>query len=92
VLDDANAKTKSKAMRLLDECRVVAKEQVGLDIETVIMEGSNLGESIIDFCERDNFDLIVMGANGHSKLKDIVLGGTPHKVVHRSKCSVLVVR
>lgn len=92
VLDDAKAKLRSEASKLLDECKAIAKEQAALDIETAIMEGSNPAESIVDFCEKGNFNLIAMGAKGHGKLKDIVLGSTSDQVVRHSKCSVLVVR
>ncbi|AIF85488.1 universal stress protein UspA-like protein [Candidatus Nitrososphaera evergladensis SR1] len=92
VLDDAKAKLRSEASKLLDECKATAKERAALDIETVILVGTSPGESIVGFCEKGNFNLIVMGAKGHSKLKDIVLGSTSDKVVHHAKCSVLVVR
>lgn len=92
VLEDAKAKLRAEATRLLDECRNVAKEQAGLDIETVIIESTNPAESIVDFGEKGNFNLIVIGAKGQSKLKGIVLGSTSEKVVRQAKCSVLVER
>ena len=40
----------------------------------------------------DNFDLIVIGAKGHSRLHDILIGSVATQVVSRASCSVHLVR
>lgn len=90
VLNDAMAKYRSESAKVLDECRAVA-EKLGFAIETAILEGEPAA-SIVAFSEKGGFDLIVMGSRGHSKLKEMVLGSTSNTVLHKAKCSVLIVK
>ncbi|UVS69815.1 universal stress protein [Nitrososphaera viennensis] len=90
VLNDAMAKYRSESARMLDECKAIA-EGLGFKIGTAIMEGDPAA-GIVAFCEKGGFDLIAMGSRGHSKLKEMVLGSTSHKVLHRARCSVLIVK
>ena len=39
-----------------------------------------------------HFDLLVVGSHGRNKLERFLLGSVSHSVVHRSICSVLVIR
>lgn len=46
-----------------------------------------------DICARDgNYDLIVMGHKGHSRLHEYLVGSTTDRVAHLAPCSVLIVR
>ncbi|MDH4186341.1 MAG: universal stress protein [Nitrospira sp.] len=42
--------------------------------------------------ESKQFDLLVVGSHGRNKLERFLLGSVSHSVVHRSACSVLVIR
>ncbi|MEO9363452.1 MAG: universal stress protein [Nitrososphaera sp.] len=90
VLNDAMAKYRSESAKLLDECKAVA-EKLGFAIETAILAGDP-AENIVAFSEKGGFDLIAMGSRGRGKLKEMMLGSTSNKVLHRAKCSVLIVK
>ncbi len=47
---------------------------------------------IVEFAEKQNIDLIVMGSHGLTGLAHVFFGSTAEKVVRKSPCSVLCVR
>jgi nucleotide-binding universal stress UspA family protein len=47
---------------------------------------------ILDTAEDNNYDLIVIGARGHSRLNQVLIGSTAEKVLRHTPCSLLVVR
>jgi nucleotide-binding universal stress UspA family protein len=48
--------------------------------------------AIVDFIERDRFDLLVTGFMGHSALYNRVIGSTTDRLVELAPCAVLVVK
>jgi nucleotide-binding universal stress UspA family protein len=62
-----------------------------IEVESVILEGSPVRE-IVDFAERTDIDLIVMGTHGKSAIERFLLGSVTENVVRHSKIAVLVVR
>ncbi len=48
--------------------------------------------SIVDFIERDGFDLLVIGYMGHSALYNRIIGSTTDRLVELAPCAVLVVK
>jgi nucleotide-binding universal stress UspA family protein len=69
-----------------------ATEGEGSGSDQVIVERGNPVEKIIEYSEKEKFDLIVMGTHGHGTLEDAMIGSTARRVVRRSKIPVLVVR
>ena len=50
------------------------------------------GPSIVEYANKENFDLVVIGSRGLNSLQEMVLGSVSHKVVKRVKCPVLIVK
>jgi nucleotide-binding universal stress UspA family protein len=48
--------------------------------------------AIVDFVERDGFDLLVTGFMGHSALYNRMIGSTTDRLVELASCTVLVVK
>ena len=48
--------------------------------------------AIVEFVERERFDLLVVGFMGHSALYNRLIGGTTDRLVELAPCSVLVVK
>ena len=47
---------------------------------------------IIDFAQKQRFDLIVMGARGRGVMKQMFLGSVSNTVVHNSNVPVLIIK
>jgi nucleotide-binding universal stress UspA family protein len=69
-------------------------ESLGLKVKTkvdVITEGEVYRE-ILRTAEKEKVSLIVMGARGKSKIKDLLLGSVSSKVVRHAKTNLLIMR
>lgn len=66
-----------------------------VQVETLLKDGHAVKE-ILDTCREGAFDLVVMGARGHTLLTHLVeslkLGSVSDNVVHHAPCPVLIVR
>jgi len=58
----------------------------------VILGGSSVVRSIIEYAEKNDIELIVMGAIGISGFKRLLIGSTASGVVTYSHCPVLLVK
>ena len=50
------------------------------------------GPAIVDYANKENFDLVIIGSRGLNSLQEMVLGSVSHKVIKRVKCPVLIVK
>ncbi len=63
----------------------------GADVETAVLEGPVV-DSVLDFIEQADVDLLVMTTHGRSGLKRWVYGSVTSKVMSGSRCSMLIIR
>jgi nucleotide-binding universal stress UspA family protein len=89
VLKFAEAARKAGAGILADGEKKVKAE--GIQVQTLLKEGHTV-EEILKTAREGEFDLIVMGARGLSKIKEIFLGSVSHGVTRHAPCPVLVVK
>jgi nucleotide-binding universal stress UspA family protein len=75
---------------IVEKCQGIGKNN-RVELNTAISEGDEASK-IIQYAEKGQFDMIVMGHRGSGKFKEMVLGSVSEKVLHRTKCSVLIVR
>jgi nucleotide-binding universal stress UspA family protein len=75
---------------ILSEGEKIVKAE-GLQVETFLKEG-HIVEEILKKAREGNFDLIVIGAKGISRLKEILLGSVSHGVTTHAPCPVLIVK
>ncbi|HUO28804.1 MAG TPA: Nramp family divalent metal transporter [Bryobacteraceae bacterium] len=64
----------------------------GLAVETTIVHAPRPGREIVRYAADVNPDLIVMGAHGHRRLKDLIFGNTITPVRHQLRVPLLIVR
>ena len=69
----------------------------GIDISGVHlakkkMQGKKPADVIINEIENENIDLVVMGSHGYGAIAGSLLGSVSQHVLHRAKCSVLIVK
>ena len=70
------------------ETRALTKNR-GVDVHTEVLKGHPEVE-ILRFAERSNIDLIVMGAYGHSRWTERVLGGATRGILASMTVPVLM--
>jgi nucleotide-binding universal stress UspA family protein len=63
----------------------------GVQVETLLLEGHAV-EQIVKTCREGKFDLVVMGARGLSRIKEMLLGSVSDGVTRHAHCPVLVVK
>ena len=68
-----------------------AGRAVSVEVESIILKGNPANE-ILDFAERNDIDLIVMGTHGKTGIQRFFIGSVSENVVRHSKRAVLVVR
>jgi len=49
-------------------------------------------ETIVDFCQEKDCDLIIMGSRGLGAIKQLFVGSVSNYVLHHAGCPVLVIR
>jgi len=70
-----------------------AAARAGLtDFACVTASGRDIPAAIVDYAEKNGFNHIIMGSNGHSGAARLLLGSVAAAVVARAHCPVTVVR
>jgi nucleotide-binding universal stress UspA family protein len=80
----------NKEKGVLVEGQKIAETE-GVLVETLLLEGQIVHE-IIKTAKEGQYDLIVVGARGLSKLEEIMLGSVSHGVTESATCPVIVTR
>jgi nucleotide-binding universal stress UspA family protein len=91
---------RKEAQQLLDKVgKLAVKENntnnnVNIQFKSEIIEDpiSRVGSAIVDYAERENVDLIVIGTRGRTGFKKMLLGSVASDVVTYAHCPVLVVK
>ena len=76
----------------IEKQKEIIKELTGYKVNSIILEGSDVADTIIDYCSKINCDLIVTGSRGLTGLKKTVLGSVSSSLVSKAKVPVLVVK
>lgn len=66
-------------------------EAEGVPVETLLREG-HVAQEILKTARDGRFDVIVLGAKGVSRIKEMLLGSVSEKVVRNAPCTVIVVK
>jgi nucleotide-binding universal stress UspA family protein len=78
-------------LQMLDDYKSQAKDSGIKDVKTLIRQG-NAAAEILHIADEEKADTIVIGRTGINTLKEFLLGGVSHKVIHHAKCPVTIVR
>ena len=68
----------------------LARHGVNVILDSVDSKGRSIGETLEAAARACNSDLLVMGAYGHSRLREFVLGGATRAIVNRPPLPVLL--
>ena len=67
----------------------IAARSINYHVE--ILHGTP-GPAIVEYANKEQFDILVIGSRGLNGLQEMVLGSVSHKVVKRANCPVLIVK
>jgi len=73
-----------------DLCRHLARHGVHAEAQAANSAGHGAGEMLLARAAADGADLLVMGAYGHARWREMVLGGATEHVLHHAKIPVLM--
>jgi nucleotide-binding universal stress UspA family protein len=62
-----------------------------VNLEYTIIPGHEV-KAIVEFARQGEFDLLVVGFTGHSRIYDHIWGGTSQNLARHCRCAVLVVK
>lgn len=80
----------SKAAPLADVVRHLARHDIVADTIEIPADGANAGLVLQSYCERSGSDLLIMGAYGHSRVREFVLGGATRSVLEDPKLPIFL--
>ena len=86
---------KKEANKWFDDIKKKIEEnslEKQIKIESIIIVSTTIVDSILDYAEDHDIDLIVIGTRGRSGIKKLLLGSTASGVVTYSSCPVTVVK
>jgi len=81
---------KKEAGKFMESAKMRAAKK-GILFKYAITYGSPV-EQIIDIAKSKKFDLIVIGARGKGRVKELFLGSVSNAVLHKSQIPVMVVK
>lgn len=64
----------------------------GISVVTAVKKTGSVAEEVKQYSEEHHIDLLMMGAYGHSKLHNFILGSTTKALIHASEIPVLLFR
>lgn len=84
---------KEESSEILSKAKIFL-ESYNLIVNTVAKEGTDHAKGILELCndEDEKFDILVMGAYGHSRLQEMILGSTTVRVMRSTHCPILLCR
>lgn len=89
--DTALNTVRSQGEAYLQEVEAKAKAEGLTKVERVYSAGDPADE-ILNFAERNDVDLIVMGSRGLGRFSRVFLGSVSNKVAHHAHCTVIIVK
>ncbi|WP_456277022.1 universal stress protein [Bacillus sp. AK128] len=65
--------------------------EAGVNFEVKVLHGEP-GPAIVEYVNKSNTDIVVIGSRGLNTLQEFVLGSVSHKVAKHANCPVLIVK
>jgi nucleotide-binding universal stress UspA family protein len=84
---------RQKTKEWFDEIKAKANEKnIQLSKTDLIGTSTSVEAAIVDYAEKNNIDLIVLGTKGYSGIKKLLLGSVASAVLTYAHCPVMVIR
>jgi nucleotide-binding universal stress UspA family protein len=85
-----NDKPEATATLGLDAQRHLRAHGIEAEFDSVDRDGADIGKTLDRYVEQHAPDLLVMGAFGHSRAREFLLGGATEHMLNHSRCPVLL--
>lgn len=79
--------TKEQRLKTIEER--VKKEEISYEL--TVLHGEP-GPAIVEYANKNEFDVVIVGSRGLNALQEMVLGSVSHKIAKRVNCPVLIVK
>lgn len=86
---DRSVVEEKRKTRLQPVTSLLNSENLNFKLEKLLGEP---GPAIVDFANKNEFDVVVVGSRGLNGLQEMVLGSVSHKVAKRVKAPVMIVK
>jgi nucleotide-binding universal stress UspA family protein len=90
VVVDDEPPTEAKVVLGLDAVNHLKHHDINAVLHRVRMRDNDVGMTLITEARRLKADLIVMGAYGHSRVREWLLGGATHTLLHKAPIPLLI--
>lgn len=81
--------TSTKEQKLKQIEGRVKKEEISYELK--VLNGEP-GPAIVEYANKNEFDVVIVGSRGLNALQEMVLGSVSHKIAKRANCPVLIVK
>jgi nucleotide-binding universal stress UspA family protein len=85
-----NRTTRSKHLLQDDLARHLARHGITVEQKSMSRGEIDVADALLSYAADESADLMVMGGYGHSRLREIVLGGTTHTILKSMTVPVLM--
>ncbi|MCL6434640.1 MAG: chloride channel protein [Leptolyngbyaceae cyanobacterium HOT.MB2.61] len=83
---------KTHDTRILEEDAAFLRQRLQKPVTTVPVCADSVSEAVIDMAQKDQCDVIVLGASREGMLQQAIHGNLPEAIARHSKCTVILVR
>ena len=90
VLEVDPADTEGNPLPGADISTHLARHGINIRAEALASNGEGVGEALLARAVTDGADLLVMGAYGHARWRELILGGATAHVLRQTKMAVLM--
>ena len=90
IVDPESLSTSVGALPGADIGAHLARHGINVDIKTIVSGRLSVGETILSEITNEGADLVVMGGYGHSRLREMVLGGATRELLKSMTVPVLM--
>ena len=88
--DNYDDEAKKAAASAVEQARSIAAA-AGANAVVHVLDG-DASTALMDFCKKNDADLLVVGSHGMTGAARFLLGSVPNRVAHHAPCSVLIAR
>lgn len=89
-LDSIEKQQKIHATKAINSAKMIL-DNAQIQVESEIILTGNPAQKIIEFCEKEKTDLIIMGARTKTDLSKLLLGSVSKRVLENVNCDVLII-